>query len=194
MEIEQQLQDKIDAFLAGNLDEPSRIEFEREIANNASLAAKIKATELEQAILEVVSEQDLRQQLKTWDGEVAKTRARFRFIKKWLLGSAVMVIITSILIFYFRRPSPIHPFPEKEERLSKPEQEQEDQSSNKDELITPPAKPSAPPIAWLEPDPALKKQSLERSQEGRGYLSKMQVDTLKENIPFSGEPKPTYLN
>lgn len=202
MKIEQQLQDKIDAFLNGKLDDVSRLEFEREIANDDSIVEKIKATQLEQAILKVASEQDLRRKMENWDTEIASKRASRKITRKWLLRLGLIALISSGIFFYFLRSSkmledlPSSPFPLEEEELFAPNPIEGNKTSNRDKVPSLRLPPSSAPQASLQKDSTYKNSSLAALMEEQVYLAKSlsrQLDGIKGKPSEPEDLPPTFV-
>jgi tetratricopeptide (TPR) repeat protein len=105
--------DKIEAFLDRQLPEEERQAFERAIAQDPKLATQVELQRFERDAMELLVEQDLRQNMKVWKKEMLqdysarqpdnirklKVRRRTRFLA---IAASFLVILTAAALLWFQ--------------------------------------------------------------------------------------------
>lgn len=126
--INTELHDKIEAYLDGQLDEPQRQAFERQIGQDAGLAELVATHRLEREMMDVLLENDLRQEMAEWQKEKdrlpplveKKSEGNRPPFRPWLLVLAALVL-SALALWWLRAPAPPPKDEEQaEQQLEKP--------------------------------------------------------------------------
>ena len=128
--INTELHDKIEAYLDGQMSEPERQAFEQQIGQDTGLAELVATHRLEREMMDVMLDNDLRQEMAEWQKEkdrlpplVEKKSAGNRPpFRPWLLVLAALAL-SALALWWLRVPAPAPPPKDKEQaeqQLEKP--------------------------------------------------------------------------
>ncbi|MBK7937421.1 MAG: hypothetical protein IPJ82_10175 [Lewinellaceae bacterium] len=100
MNRDEQIFDKIEAYLRGNLSAPDAAAFEAEIAADPELARLVKTHRLERQGLEWLVERDLLAKMNTWEREAEQQETtpalRISFVRRWWAAGVAALLVLGV--------------------------------------------------------------------------------------------------
>ncbi len=103
---------KIEAYLEGSMPEPERQAFEQTLAQDAELATQVKLQRFERDAMELLVEEDLRSDMKTWKREMLESyaannpdnirRLRLRRRRYLAIAASFLVIVTAAALLWLK--------------------------------------------------------------------------------------------
>lgn len=106
---EEQLMEKIDAFLSGHLPAAEKADFEKELRDNPGLAEKVRRQRLHLQGLEVLVEDDLRSKMAIWKGRLHTPEAPPKTPWRWAVGALLLIALLLIGLYWFKQSGQTHP-------------------------------------------------------------------------------------
>jgi hypothetical protein len=138
MNFNEQLFDKIEDYLKGKLSVEQATSFEKEIANDPSLAEMVEMHRFEQDGMEYLVEKDLKQKLKDWETKPPTDEGKKNDQNpfwKYGLGLLLLAIIASVFIWNRNTPisDPLSPTEEPASEIPPPNTTPVELENNKEE-------------------------------------------------------------
>lgn len=108
MNRDEQVFDKIEAYLGGKMSAPDAAAFEAELAADPALADLVKTHRIERQGLEWLVERDLRAKMNAWEREAGQQEPvatlRPTFIRRWRVAGAAALLLLGVFGWWLLRP------------------------------------------------------------------------------------------
>lgn len=177
MEKDEQLFDKIETYLRGEMSPAEVADFEQEMANDPALASEVDIQRLEHDAMELILENELRADMQEW-AKTPPSVGKNRRLWLWVLAAIALAVV--ILLFFIPPGEPA------------PNQEQPEQKTSRDadmpianDKPTNPTEEAAPSQQNQAPNTEPRSPQVPANQTNPEYLA-LATDTYKLPVGMAG--------